>query len=65
MVCRCLKEDCNGFLEKIDDHTYVCKECKSVYSKCQECDGEGFAQTENGIFDCEFCDGFGLMFEHN
>jgi ribosomal protein L37AE/L43A len=65
MVCRCLKEDCNGYLEKMNDHTYICKECKSVYSVCQECDGEGFAQTENGIFDCDACNGAGLMFENN
>lgn len=63
MICRCIKDECNGNLIKKDGDTYVCSKCNSIYIKCKACDGEGFAQTENGIFDCEVCQGIGLLNE--
>jgi hypothetical protein len=66
MICRCLNKDingnlCKGRLNKENEYNYSCEECKTNYLICPECDGEGFAETENGFFDCDCCEGTGLI----
>lgn len=64
MICKCITNDCPGYLElKIENEIeiYICNKCGKRFQKCNECEGEGFAQTENGIFDCEECQGTGIL----
>lgn len=48
-----------GFTHKVE--SYKCHKCNSIYIKCPECEGEGFAETIHGYFDCDNCNGSGLI----
>lgn len=64
MICKCISAKCSGYLVLKSENgheIYVCDKCGRKYLKCKECEGEGFAQTENGIFDCDTCQGTGLI----
>lgn len=71
MIGRCINGNCKGFLRQnvigdlegnIEKEFFKCEKCGTSYERCKKCDGEGFEQTENGIFDCEDCQGTGLTY---
>lgn len=69
MIYKCFKNECTGnlkslvknLLTELEEREYICIKCGTIYKVCLDCEGEGFAQTENGIFDCETCQGTGLI----
>jgi transcription initiation factor IIE alpha subunit len=75
MQMKCQSETCSGDLIKSNEkfkleselgfsretNVYQCKECGKKYIQCFDCDGEGFAETIHGYFDCETCNGSGLI----
>lgn len=75
MQVKCQKEDCFEYLIKVPKkieltcelgfkhkvESYKCPKCNSIYIKCSECEGEGFAETIHGHFDCDNCNGSGLI----
>lgn len=75
MQLKCQKENCCGSLERSSEYieltcelgfihkvrAFKCKTCGDMYIICQDCEGEGFAQTTHGHFDCESCNGSGII----
>lgn len=75
MQLKCQKETCSGNLIKTEEivtlsgdlglskqaRIYQCSECGQRYIQCCECEGEGFSETIHGHFDCEVCNGSGLI----
>ena len=75
MQMKCQKEDCFEELTMVPEKielkselgfgllvdSYKCPKCNSLYIKCPECDGEGFAETVHGHYDCVNCNGSGLI----
>lgn len=75
MQMKCQSETCSGDLIKTNQtvtlsgdlglsrqtEIYQCKTCGEKYIRCYECEGAGFAETIHGHFDCEVCNGSGLI----
>lgn len=56
-------EYCGGtaYVKDKNSNTYSCTRCKTKYNVCSECGGTGYVILETGLFDCDKCDGSGLI----